>query len=120
MDGTATAWNPTSDGVVSAIALSGPVVYAGGSFINIGGQQRIFLAAINAADGTATAWNPNPDSTITTIAVSGDLVYVGGMFGNVGGQPIARNEVMRGVLSSWLDSSLAFPSPSGRRCPQSG
>lgn len=104
VDGTATAWNPTSDGVVSAIALSGPVVYVGGSFINIGGQQRIFLAAINAADGTATAWDPSPNSSITAIAVSGDLVYVGGMFGNVGGQPrraLAALNAADGSATRW-------------------
>lgn len=112
VDGTATAWNPTSDGVVSAIALSGPVVYVGGSFINIGGQQRIFLAAINAADGTATAWNPSPDSSVYAMAVSAASVYVGGGFGNISGQPrhaLAAFNAADGSLASWDPNLTPIP-----------
>lgn len=90
VDGRATSWNPSSDGVVSSIARAGDIVYVGGSFINIGGQQRVFIAALGAADGLATDWDPDADGTVEAIVTSGDLVYVGGFFLTIGGQSRGR------------------------------
>ena len=38
--GVATAWNPSCDGYVNTIAVSGPTVYVGGGFSTIGLQPR--------------------------------------------------------------------------------
>lgn len=91
--GLATAWNPNSSGTISALGLSpdGGTVYAGGSFVSIGGQSRSNIAAIGAASGLATAWDPGASSTVSAIAVNGDAVYIGGSFGAAGGQ--SRNYI---------------------------
>jgi hypothetical protein len=86
--GLATAWNPTADNSVRALALQGPTIYAGGSFSNIGGQARLGLAAVDVANGLATAWSPpglgSTQLRVKALAVSGSTVYVGGPFASVG------------------------------------
>ena len=106
--GLATAWNPNAAGIadtrVFALAVSGSVVYAGGSFSAIGGQTRRFIAALDAATGSATAWNPNADSDVHSVVVSGGTVYAGGYFRNIGGQTrnaIAALDAATGLASPW-------------------
>ncbi len=90
--GLATTWNPNaiSSGpfcTVSALAVSGTTVYAGGNFTSIGGQTRNHIAALDTGTGLASAWNPNADNSVLALAVSGTTVYVGGYFTSIGGQP---------------------------------
>jgi len=85
----ATAWNPGALGTsVYSIAVSGTMVYVGGGFTSIGGQQRKYLAALDATVNTnnATAWNPGADNAVRTLAVLGTNVYAGGDFTTIGGQ----------------------------------
>ena len=89
--GSATSWDPNSNGGVLALALNGPVICAGGTFTSIGGQPRGRLAALDAATGTATSWDPAANSTVYALAVSGSTIYAGGNFTLIGGQP--RNRV---------------------------
>jgi hypothetical protein len=113
--GAATAWNPDAGGYdcyVSALAVSGGTVYAGGTFEAIGGQLRNNIAALDATTGAATAWNPdagpNPDfrhrANVQTLAVSGGTVYVGGGFTTIGGQPrnnLAALDATTGAATAW-------------------
>src|SRR5262249_59372952 len=56
----ATAWNPNAlGGSVSALAVSGSTVYAGGLFANIGGGARNRVACLDAATGVAPAVKPD-------------------------------------------------------------
>ena len=95
LDGVAvTAFNPSPSrsgcaacGSVAALAVSGPTVYAGGSFDTIGGQQRNFLAGLSTSDGTATPFNPDPNGNIFALAVSGSTVYAAGGFNSGDGSP---------------------------------
>jgi len=82
----ATAWDPSANGDVHALAVSGSTVYAGGGFSIIGGLVRSRIAALNAVSGSATAWNPNANNWIDAIAIDDSTVYAGGQFGNIGGQ----------------------------------
>ena len=49
--GLATAWNPNANDRVSAIAVSGSDVYAGGNFTDIGGMMTPYIVSIDAATG---------------------------------------------------------------------
>jgi hypothetical protein len=117
--GAATAWNPDvtnslfpcgspghppfpiprecGSGAVTALAITGTTVYAGGSFDRVGGEARNRLAAIDRTTGDPTAWSPNPNvdgnpgAVITALAVSGATVYTGGWFTAIGGE--ARNNL---------------------------
>jgi hypothetical protein len=103
-DGRVSAWNPSPDGEVRALAVAGPVVYAGGYFTSIGGQPRNRIAALDAATGVARPWNPNANLGVVALAVAGDLVYAGGDFTSIGGQArnrIAALDAATGLATPW-------------------
>jgi hypothetical protein len=85
----ATAWNPNSNNIVYTIALSQDksIVYAGGTFSNIGGQPRDNVAALATIlnSNNATSWNPDGNGTVFSLAVANDAIYVGGDFVDIGG-----------------------------------
>jgi hypothetical protein len=122
LTGDATAWNPAPDANgqsfgVSALAVDGATVYAGGYFTNIGGLPRNSLAALLPATGAATFWDPDPSnpnqgfSTVGVITVSGSTVYVGGSFTSIGGQPrtgIAALDAVTGAATTWNPNSLGI------------
>ena len=91
--GTATAWNPRLGSWhefyprVMAIAISGPVLYAGGDFASVGGQPRICLAAVDTTTGAASDWDPGADGYVWALTAGGNVVYAGGGFTRLGGLP---------------------------------
>ena len=97
----ATTWSPNAtSGEVTTLAVSGEIVYVGGTFTVIGtnSQTRHRIAAINTnataeAAATATTWNPNANAEVTTLAVSGETVYVGGSFTVIGTNSQTRNRI---------------------------
>src|SRR5206468_498790 len=108
--GAATSWDPSANGYIAAIAVSGSTVYAGGVFngtSSIGGADRNHIAAIDAATGNATSWNPNANGDIAALAVSGSTVYAGGNFfstSSIGGEDrnfIAALNGTTGHATSW-------------------
>ena len=87
--GVVTAFNPNVNGTVNAVAVSGGMVYAGGTFTTVNGTARNRLAAFDAS-GVVTAFDPNvstANSSVNALAVSGGTLYAGGAFGAIGGQP---------------------------------
>ena len=90
-DMTMSDWDPSADNVVSALAVNGSTVYAGGSFQLIGGQARSCIAALSAVTGAADPlWNPSANEPVTALAVSGSTVYAGGHFTTIGGSTPRR------------------------------
>ena len=120
VSGAATAWNPYASGgyysaVVNALVVTGGTVYAGGSFTNIGGRSRNYLAAIDAGTGIATAWDPNANGGVNALAVSGSTVYAGGGFTSIGGQPrrsIAALDSASGAAAAWSPNAAGLYTPS--------
>ncbi len=115
-DGTLSAWNPSPDGDISAIAVSGRRVYVVGGFTSVDGVPRSHIAALDAGTGTALDWNPNatngdPSTVVDVIVVRGNCVYVGGRFASIGGQ--ARHNLA--ALDAVTGAALAWnPSPDDR------
>src|SRR5437763_672347 len=109
---TTTQDNGNSGDGVRALAVSGTTVYAGGDFIDIGGQPRSGIAALDATTAAATAWNPHVGliyggvggNGVRAMAVSGTKVYAGGDFTSIGGQArngIAALDATTGTATSW-------------------
>lgn len=105
-------WNPNADSLVRSIAISGSILYAGGSFTTVGSNSRNRLAAISIDNSCLTAyssscllgWNPNASGgSVTTLAVSGSTVYVGGGFSAISGHPRSQLAAITtaGTLLPW-------------------
>src|SRR5690606_22202909 len=89
---------------ISALALGGNILYAGGTFTEVDGVARNRAAAFNITTGALAAWNPNVDGRVEALAVSGSTVYVGGQFSNIGGEErdeLAAVSATTGVATGW-------------------
>ncbi len=76
-----TSWNPSPDGEVDALAVSGSTLYLGGKFKHVAGASRTRLAAVDALSGSVDAtWKPMANAPVRALAVGGGMVYAGGSF----------------------------------------
>jgi hypothetical protein len=55
--GQLTAWQPRTNGDVSALEISGNVAVLGGNFSTINGGLSKFMGAVDATTGQTVAWN---------------------------------------------------------------
>jgi hypothetical protein len=88
---------PYYGGPVYALAVSGGILYAGGSFTNAGG-----IAATNIAKWDGTNWSAlgsGTDGRISALAVSGSALYAGGNFTTAGS--IAATNIAKWDGNSW-------------------
>ena len=105
--GALTAWNPSSDGYVGALTVSGSTVYVGGQFSLVGGNKRPAIAALDARSGRAKPWNPRPAGrtpVVTAIVVTKSRIYVGGVFDTIGGKTrseLAALDPQTGAAAAW-------------------
>jgi len=105
--GRLTAWNPGAKGSVSALAVHGGTVYAGGGFSAVGGQRRGRLAAIDGVTGAVKPWHPEVRSRVAALAIAGGTLYAGGRFSAADGRPrrgLAAYSLASGRLTRWRAS----------------
>jgi hypothetical protein len=100
--GTATGWNPGTDGPVYALAASPSLVIAGGNFSSAGGFPRLHLAAFDTSTGLLLPYNPSPNGTVRALALDGSTLYIGGDFSSVAGQPRNRLAAVDMTLTTVL------------------
>lgn len=120
---SASTWSPNIDQRpanwlfppgVAALELSGDVLFVGGIFTEIGGQQRNGIAAIDLLTRSVSAWAPEvvPLSTdqpaqIRDMQLSGTTLYVCGLFRSLGGRTMSGAgsagavDTRTGLASGW-------------------
>ncbi|HET9252354.1 MAG TPA: FlgD immunoglobulin-like domain containing protein [Candidatus Eisenbacteria bacterium] len=115
LDGTgaATTWNPSPNGAVYAMALSGNTLIAGGAFTSIGITPRSHIAAIDLNSGAATAWAPEasgglPDGEVDALLRLSGTIYAGGTFARIAGTFHGR---LAGVSDAAVTAVEPEPSP---------
>jgi hypothetical protein len=82
---------------VSALAVSGNTLYAGGNFRTAGGSAANYIAQWNGSSWSALGSGMN--SGVSALAVSGSTLYAGGNFRTAGGS--AANYIAQWNGSSW-------------------
>ena len=72
--------------------------FIGGSFTQVGGFDRNYIAHILSTGALDTAWNANADDVVWALALSGTKLCVGGDFQHIGGLP--RNHIATLYIST--------------------
>jgi uncharacterized repeat protein (TIGR01451 family) len=110
--GQPTAFGPDVDGSVESLALSpdGGVLYAGGSFKQVGGATRKRVAAFDVATGALLSWKPTawPNNVVRAVAATSTTVYVGGAFTTAGSALRTRlgaYDASTGALLPWAPTA---------------
>jgi hypothetical protein len=105
---------------VTALAVSGRDVYAGGNFSNAGGTPANHIARWNGTNwstlGSGVGETNYDDPTVYAMAVSGNDLYVGGRFSLAGGIPANNIAKWNGTnwsalgsgIGPWLDAGSAL------------
>jgi outer membrane protein assembly factor BamB len=96
--GRLTDWAPQVNRPVSALAVDGGRVYAGGRFTRANGERHNYVAAIDAATGEVDhTFDAGTDLPVRALAASGRLLYLGGEFGAVNGEVRSRLARVDGI-----------------------
>ncbi len=89
---------------MSALAVEGRTVYAGGRFDSSHGKARGVLAAFDARTGEPTEFQPAMNGEVATLAVRGPTLYVGGLlywFGSDIRPNLAALDAVTGKALAW-------------------
>src|SRR5262245_175893 len=96
---------PTMLGQVTALAVSGDLIYVGRSFLNDDlDNERHHIAAFPLYGIYPTDWDPSADGPVHALAAGGSTVWVGGEFAGIGG--VTRNylaalDLATGSVTPW-------------------
>src|SRR5262245_1014422 len=112
--GAISSWNPDAGpwyaGAgedVSALALHGGTLYAGGWFESLGESTRRFVAAVDPETGELPDWSLGANFGVVTLAARGDTLIVGGEFQGAGAEwnerrhGLAAFDLTTGSLKEW-------------------
>jgi hypothetical protein len=106
-----TSFNHTLNAQALAITASpdGSVVYVGGQFTQVDGQNRYRIAAFSTATGALLPYAPAPNATVQAISVTSTTVYLGGVFTVVNGNARMRlaATTTSGALLAWAPTATA-------------
>ena len=81
----------------------GDLLYLGGRFLEIDGEPRENIAAIDLDSGELVPdWNPGANSRVNTMAATSERLYVGGVFSEIG----ADNQERDNLAAFDLDTGL--------------
>lgn len=88
--GDATAWAPpSSDSVVTSMALNGTILYVGGYFTTIDSQDMHYVGALNTGatlpGDYARPWDPDANAEVHCLSYANGKLYVGGNFTTIDG-----------------------------------
>jgi hypothetical protein len=96
--GELTDWAPQVNRPVSALAVNGGRVYAGGLFTRADGERHNYVALIDAASGEVDhTFDAGTDLPVRALAASGGFLYLGGEFGTVNGEVRSRLARVDGI-----------------------
>jgi PKD repeat protein len=104
-----TAFHPSSNNSIYAIASTNDTVFFGGTFSAVAGQTRVGTAAVSSANGTPTAWNPilgNGRAYAMVVSPDASKVIIGGAFTTMNGQ--ANPGYGLGAVDTATGASLPF------------
>jgi PQQ-like domain len=74
-------WNPNTNNVVQAIAVSGQTVYLGGTFGTVGGKNHARVAAVDATTGAPIqTFKAKTNGEVMSLAVAPAGLFMGGNF----------------------------------------
>jgi|GEM_PF-2541774 hypothetical protein len=102
------AFNPGADGTVNTLIYSAAnnCLYAGGSFLNIGGVALKYAAKLGTASGAVdTAFNAYVNNTVNDILEAAGSIYLSGSFQDVSGY-VRRSVAKVNPLTGALDTSF--------------
>lgn len=84
--GDARGGKPVYDGpVADAVPDGAGGAYVAGSFTDLGGSGRSYLARLRPDGSVDPAFAPNPDGPVSSLAALGGVLYAAGSFDNLGG-----------------------------------
>ena len=93
-DGTIEPWDPDIDGEITAMLLDEGTLYLAGRFGEVGGVERIFLAAVDPVTADLLSWNPGDGARLSSserievLFLDGPQILIGGFFdSDIGGLP---------------------------------
>ncbi|HYK47121.1 MAG TPA: hypothetical protein VEV83_18220, partial [Parafilimonas sp.] len=98
-------FNPNPSLYVFGITESGTNLYYAGSFTQVNGTERKYLAS-SSTGGNLQSWNPTANSTARTLVVDGSNIFIGGDFS--GFQEV---EKQRASIIRYNNQSLANWAP---------
>jgi tRNA threonylcarbamoyladenosine modification (KEOPS) complex Pcc1 subunit len=105
VSGKITEWDPNVNGTIRALAVKNNIVYVGGDFTSVGGENRSHLAAIDINTGNvAGGWNPGTDYPVYSMCIDDNLLFIGGDFYNVSGSSrfsLASLDITTGSVTEW-------------------
>jgi hypothetical protein len=84
--GLATSWNPgvgdgtSMDEYILSMDIHENSLFVSGTFVNLAGETRPHLGAIDLTTGVLVNWHPNVLNEVTKVAVQGNAAYILGNF----------------------------------------